>query len=349
MSGRKSISGGGVHGRVLVTGAQGLLGRRVVAALLADGADAVLGVGRSPRRDDVYTHDLAWLGERLPAPVPDGARIDASERRYAYRALDAADATAVAATARDFEPDAVIHTAAALRDSSFAALVQSNVVATAGLIEGLAAAGRPRLVLTSSGSVYGAGGEQVPFREDGPAEPLDLYGASKRASEDIARILAAQHGLRLVQARVFNLVGPGLQDRHLPAVLAARVAAIARGLAEPVLELGPLTSTRDFIDVEDAARALVGLSRDVEVPPVVNVASGCETEVRSVLDLLLRVAGRDDVEVRTGAGRRTDVARAYADVSRLQALGWHRSRELADTLSAMLGYFMTFPPAPPRS
>lgn len=331
-------------GRVAVTGAQGLLGRHVVAALLAEGAEAILGVGRSPQRHDSYTHDLDWLGRRVAAPLPSYLRYVSGDARYSYARLDLRDAEVVAEVAHRFRPDAVIHTAAALRDQAWAELFDSNVAATMGLVTGLAAAGAPRVVLTSSGSVYGAGGGRPPFAEDGPAEPLDLYGASKRAGEDVARILAAQHGVALVRARVFNLVGPGLQDRHLPAVLAARLAAIARGLAHPVLRLGPLTATRDFVDVRDAARALVILARSSSAAPVYNVASGVETPVQAVLDALLRISGQAGrVRVEQAPARATDVSRAWADVSRLRSLGFATQYDLPETLAEMVAYFDDFP------
>lgn len=331
-------------GRVWVTGAQGLLGRQVVAALLAGGVEAVHGVGRTPRRDDAFPHDLEWLGRRVPAPLPGALTGATDDVRYSYTPLDVRDGPAVAELARCRTPDVVIHTAGALRDASWSALYGSNVQATVGLLTGLSKAGRPRLVLTSSGSVYGAGGGAVPFREDGPAEPVELYGASKRAGEDVARVLARDGGLPLVQARVFNLIGPGLQDRHLPAVLAAKLAAIARRLAPPVLSLGPLTATRDFVDVGDAARALVLLAGAPAPAPLYNVASGVETPVQAVLDGLLRAAGLDGVvRVDPRPGRPTDVPRACADLRHLRALGFRPEPDLTRTLGMMLRYFDSFP------
>jgi GDP-4-dehydro-6-deoxy-D-mannose reductase len=333
-----------VGARVAVTGAQGLLGRHATGALLQAGADAVLGLGRSARLDDRYTHDLEWLGSRTAAPLPETLRWAAADPRYDYVALDLRNVDSVADVAQTFRPDIVIHAAAALRDASWDDLLASNIGATLGLVQGLAAAGRPsRLVLVSSGLVYGAGRGRVPFAEDGPTEPLDPYGATKRASEDIGRIASVETGLRAVVARVFNLVGPGLQDRHLPAVLAARINAIARRLAPPELHLGPLQSTRDFIDVRDAAAALLLLAEVPEPPPVVNVASGTETPVRSVLDLLLELAGTPDVRAHFAEGRGDDVPRSFADVRPLTSLGFSLKHELRDTLGEMLTYFDAFP------
>jgi GDP-4-dehydro-6-deoxy-D-mannose reductase len=338
------VEQGVVGARVAVTGAQGLLGRQVTAALLDAGAEAVLGLGRSPRRDDRYTHHLDWLGNRLAAPLPETLQRSAADPRYDYAALDIQDVDAVADVARSFRPDVVIHAAAALRDAPWNELLASNVEAMHGLVHGLAAApGRPRLVLASSVSVYGTARGIVPFAEDGPTEPLDLYGATKRAGEDIARIRAADTRLQLVVARVFNLLGPGLQDQHLPASLAARVSAIARGLAPPELQLGPLRVTRDFVDVRDAAAALLLLAGTPEPPPIVNVASGIETPVRWVLDLLLELAGTPDVRVHWTNGRRADVSRSFADVRRLASLGFSAEHDLRGTLGEMLAYFDAFP------
>jgi NDP-hexose 4-ketoreductase len=338
----RSAIGSAAGARIAVTGAQGLLGRHVTAALLAAGAEAVLGLGRSARTDTHYTHGIEWLGSAVPAPVPDELARALADGRYEYRRVDLADAAAVDAAARAFRPDAVIHTAAALRDAPLDELLRSNVLAAHGVVHGFAATSPARIVFTSSGLVYGAARGVVPFAEDGPVEPIDAYGATKRAGEDVARIAAADRGMSLVVARVFNIVGPGLQDRHLPALLAARISAIRRGLAPPELRLGPTDATRDFVDVRDVADALVRLATVTHAPDLVNVGSGRETPVRSVLEMLLELAGTADVRVHIGQGRRADVPRSVADVRRLAALGPLPGRDLRGTLAEMLAYFDAF-------
>ena len=142
--------------RLAVTGAQGLLGRQLVSTALNGGAEAVLGLGRSPRSDDRFTHDLEWLGRRVPAPLPAALRPAAVDDRYEYARVDLCDVGAVSAVARQFRPDAVIHAAAALRDEGWDRLVASNMNALFGLVRGFASQPPPKLVLTSTGSVYGA-------------------------------------------------------------------------------------------------------------------------------------------------------------------------------------------------
>jgi NDP-hexose 4-ketoreductase len=325
--------------RVVVTGAQGFLGRHVSVAALRSGAAAVLGLGRSRRMRAHFTHSVTWMGEPVAAPLTPELREAEADPRYRYARIDLADADATAACLASFGPDVVIHCAAALRDSSWAALSASNITATVALVEAAALASVPRVVLTSSGSVYGGGHGMLPLREDGPLDPVDLYGISKRCGEDVARVLADRHRMSVVSARVFNLVGPGLQELHLPAVLAGRITEARRTPGRTRLPLGPLHTTRDFVDVRDAAEALALLAGRTDVEAAVNVASGRETPVRRVLELVLALAGHPDVDVTEAAGRPTDIPRAVADIGRLSAHGHKARRSLEDSLGAMVGYY----------
>src|SRR5262245_3963234 len=142
--------------RVLVTGAQGFLGRSLVAAFLSEGYEAVAGVGRSPRNDDVFTHTLEWCGARTSAPVPAALRPPGA--RYDYASVDVRDADAVAQAVATFRPDVVVHAAASLRGEDFESLVDANIRSAYGLLAGFDG----RVVLVSSGSVYGGARGRLP-------------------------------------------------------------------------------------------------------------------------------------------------------------------------------------------
>jgi GDP-4-dehydro-6-deoxy-D-mannose reductase len=326
---------------LVLLGAQGLLGRVLAARWLGQHRGSrVVGVGRGPRSDDGYPFDVGWRGRRVPAPVPPELVETLRSPRYRYVRCDAADREALAALLARARPAVVVHAAAALRDSPWPQLSRSNIDTVAALLA--AAAGQrspPRLILVSSGSVYGPA-DPLPFRETEATTPIELYGVSKRAGEDVGRVLAERHGVALVRARVFNLVGPGLQDRHLPAALAGQLAAVRAGAAEPVLRMGPLTSTRDFLDVRDAADALLVLAARGEPGRAYNVASGVETPARDVLDTLLALSGLEGaVRVAHLAGRPVDLPRAVADVSALRALGVPAARPLSEPLAALLDWY----------
>jgi nucleoside-diphosphate-sugar epimerase len=332
--------------RVLVTGAQGFLGHHLVAHWLGSRPSAeILGVGRSERLDATFTYDLRWGDHRVRAPLPPATADLASDARYAYRSADVGDPEAVAALLRTFRPDVIVHGASALRDDPWHALFRSNVQTVITILEAIAASPwpAPRLVLVSSGSVYGAKeADRLPLDEADACVPLDLYAASKLAGEDVARILTSEHDVPLVRARVFNLLGPGLQDRHLAASLAGKIASLRRGVTQGPIQVGRLDTTRDFIDVRDASRALLVLAERAPAGSgsVYNVASGRETPVKTVVDQLLRLGGlgEDRVE-RDVAPRSVDIPRSYADVRRARALGIEPTIDLVDTLSEMLQYY----------
>ena len=328
--------------KIVITGAQGFLGRYLVADALASETNIqILGLGRSPRSDDHFTFDLAWLGRRETAPLPRPLLATASDTRYAYEAVDLLHLQDVLDALEAFAPELVIHSAGALRDEPWSSLISANIVATGVLMEAISMLShvQPRVVLASSGSIYGElPAAALPIREDGPIAFGNPYGATKLIAEEVAAALATTSGTPLVRARVFNLIGPGLQDRHLAGALAGQMAAIARGLAPPVVRVGPLDPTRDFVDVRDAATAIMTLSRKGASSGVYNVASGVETSMTFVLEGLQESLGIA-VTVDRQPGRHGDISRAVADVTRLQALGWRARINVRQSLGDMARYF----------
>ncbi|MFN7146517.1 MAG: NAD-dependent epimerase/dehydratase family protein, partial [Myxococcota bacterium] len=195
--------------KALVTGAGGYVGRRLVEALAARGAD-VVGAGH-------------------------GADLSVDFRM----------AEDVAALVEETRPAVVHHLAGT---STLAELQRDpqggnqNVVQPAlNVLEAVANAGGGRVVLVSPCEVYGRA-NRLPIDERCPLAPVDLYGAARASVEYMARAYAAR-GVEIVVARAFHFTGPA-QDRRWP--LADAAARAARG--EPV-RLGDAEARRDVSDV----------------------------------------------------------------------------------------------------
>ena len=181
----------------------------------------------------------------------------------------------------------------------------------------------------------------MPIQESSSCIPADLYSASKLASEHASRILTTQYQIPTIWARLFNLVGAGLDERHACARFASTVAAIFKKELPPVIKVRRLDTTRDFVNVLDVAYALELLSEKGTPGEIYNVGSGTESSIGSVLNTLLSLASLEElVKVEHTESRFNDVARHFADIGRLNSLGFRPQYDLTQSLEQLLLYYV---------
>jgi GDP-4-dehydro-6-deoxy-D-mannose reductase len=332
-----------VSARVLITGAQGFVGRYAAAHWLeSDSSALVVGIGRSGQLFRSFTHRIEWNGARLRAPLPEELRHALATERYRYARVDLRDRPSLVDLLKEVRPSVILHLAGALRDEPTKRLFALNVLATESLFEAIAEAAiaSPTVVFGSSGSLYGkVPPGRIPIREEEPPAPFDPYSVSKEAGERMARILAARHSIPTMYARIFNVVGPGQDERHLCGWLARQMVAVRWGLQSDLV-VGPLDTTRDFIDVRDVALALRALAVAGSPGTIYNVGSGVESPTRAVFDALRELAGLDGhVPVTVGPARPADCQRLVADVGRLHGVGYVPAFHLRKSLADVLQYY----------
>ena len=285
----------------LVTGGSGFLGRHVLAAF----------AGREDR--------IVSMGRRLPNgwPVGDFVRAD----------LDDSEATtrAVAAIA----PDCVIHAAGKTPPASSSALYLANVRGTMHLLESLREAGRPcRVVLAGSAAELGPiPFDRLPANEELPCRPTDAYGMSKWASTRLG--LMAGSPLSVMVGRIFNMIGPGLP----PSQAFGRFASLLADPDRDTIVAGDLDARRDFVDVRDAANALVALADRGVAGTIYHIGTGNSRSVGEGLRELVRLSGRsvrieDAPGYRGPSDSRADSSRIGREVGWTPQIAWERS--LAD-------------------
>ena len=289
--------------RVLVTGAGGFVGRHVAHLLVAEG--------------DTVTATV-WDGEA--GPVPEGEVPGA-----VVRELDVRDREAVERVVEEARPEVVIHLAALSHVGASwsrpAEYFRVNVLGTEHVVRAAARSGGARVLLASSGEVYGrVRREDQPIAEDHPVAPGSPYALSKAAAE---RIALALPGARVVLVRSFNLVGPGQAPTFALPSFARQLAEIHRGRQEPVLRVGNLAARRDFVHVEAAARGYLLLARSGEAGTAYHVASGHPRSIAEALDALVRISGVDaEIEPDPERMRPVDQPLLCGAPDRLRALGW---------------------------
>lgn len=188
-----------------------------------------------------------------------------------------------------------------------------NVGGTVSLMEAMRDVGVGRVVLISSGAVYGDQQEQ-PLREDAPPSPRSPYAVSKLAAEYYVRTIGALWGIETVSLRVFNAYGPGqhLPPSHPPVI----PNFIRQGLRGGSLVVhGDGNQTRDFIFVNDVVRAMISAATATTINQlVINVGSGLETSVRTVAQKVLELTG-NKAELLFTPRNDPGVSRMCADIS----------------------------------
>lgn len=242
--------------RVLILGVAGFIGSAVERAALAAGASC-MGAGRAAReRRDYRRMDLAAGPEDLVHLL------------------------------REWRPDRVYHLAGGPGADPF----QANVAPTRCLLEALRRVPDlcPRVLVVGSAAEYGDLGPH-PIAEDARERPVNAYGVAKLAQTRLA-LTARRAGVRVTVVRPFNIMGPGMSAGLAPCRFAREVlAAKAEGRAE--ITVGDLSTLRDYLEIEDVARALWLLgARDVD-DEIVNVCSGAAVSTRDILHEIVRQAG----------------------------------------------------------
>jgi GDP-4-dehydro-6-deoxy-D-mannose reductase len=256
--------------KVLVTGADGFVGRWVVRRLLDDGREVFAGVRPA----------VGGVDDGLTPPERSAVR---------WLPLELTDTESVRKCA-GLPYDAVIHLAAvasgaeAQRDPGYAWTV--NAAGTARLVQVLADArregrGDPLVLLISTGEVYGRG-DGTPRKETDAVAPCSPYAASKLGAEFAALEAWRRTGLRVVIARTFAHTGPGQDARFVVPAFAQRLK-FARKVGAPVVKVGNLEPVREFLHVQDAVDAYARLLAKGEAGTIYNVASGRGIKLEDLL------------------------------------------------------------------
>ncbi len=241
-------------------------------------------------------------------------------------------------------PDVIYHLAglAAVGDAwkQRRQVFEVNTLGTGACLEAaVAAAPKARVILVSSGLVYGhVAAADLPVTEDHPRRPRNPYAVSKACAEILASEFCASHDIELVIARPFNFAGPGQGLGFVSADFACQIARIEAGLATPRIRVGNLVAERDFTDVRDFVDGLVAAAERGVNGITYNLCTGRAVAIETVLTKLLAAATvAIEIEPDPQRLRPSETARFVgSNVLARRELGWQPripfEQTLADTL-----------------
>lgn len=305
----------------LVLGSSGFLGQHVTAALLRDGWK-VRGFDRRP----------------AAVRVPDSSAFEVLQGEF--------DDLAAVAAALD-GCDTVFHLiSTTLPESSnrnVAYDLESNVAPMLRFLDLAVDKRVGRVVFASSGgTVYGPA-QVTPVPETHATDPRCAYGIHKLMIEKYLALYRASSGLDYRVLRIANAFGEG-QPQHTNQ--GAVVTFLNRAIRnEPIVIWGDGTVVRDYIHVEDVARAFIRVARHDGPHTIFNIGTGSGTSLLSLLEVIETLLGRPLVRQHL-AGRTFDVPMNVLDIGRAREwLNWQPEISFVDGVRRTLVWLMTQPVA----
>ncbi|MBN1612942.1 MAG: NAD-dependent epimerase/dehydratase family protein [Deltaproteobacteria bacterium] len=311
----------------LVTGALGFCARHLTSKLRLDGEIRICGI------------DLA-------GQAPSDHRLDE------YITLDMCDRNGLERIIGSLRPDWIYHLAGVTGEDLFK-IYNVNFVGSLNLLECVRKyIPASSLVIIGSSAEYGfASSRDLPLTEDHPCRPAGAYGISKHAMVSAGLNYAARYGLKIVAARPFNIVGPGIPQTLVVGAILKRIKESMHRKDKLILKMGNLDTQRDFVAVDDAVDAYVKMAHGNYWGEAFNICSGRPYPIRKIVEIIASfsplpveieqdpaLVRSDDIEVSFGSFAKAHETFGFTpskDIEKILLQTWqHHSRgEVSNSLS----------------
>ncbi len=328
--------------KILVTGGAGFIGSAVIRHLISETQHSVVNVDCLTYAGNLSTLDCV-----------------SSNARYSFEKVNICDSVSVQNVFERHRPDAVMHLAAESHvDRSIdgpSAFIQTNVVGTYVMLEAsrrhwqsLALEQKEsfRFHHISTDEVYGSLGDEGLFTEQTPYDPSSPYSATKAASDHLVRAWNRTYGLPIVLTNCSNNYGPfQYPEKLIPLTITSALAG------KPLPVYGKGENVRDWLYVDDHARALVAVLERGHVGETYNIGGNSERKnidvVRAICGLMDELSpnstNRPHEKLITFVTDRPGHDHRYAiDASRIQRdLGWMPEESFASGLKKTVQWYLS--------
>lgn len=261
--------------------------------------------------------------------------------------LDIQDRRAVSEYMTVHRPDHVIHLAAqsnvGLSWQQPIETAATNILGTLNLYEAFAVQHTDgKFLYVGSSDAYGRAARQnKPLTEDMLCDPQNPYATSKWAAERILLQLARRDKSKVICTRSFNQYGPGQNRGFVVSDFASQLAAIKLRYAEPVVKVGNLSASREFIYVDDVARIYRQMIIGDIKPGVYNVCTGRTIKIEDILDKLIKLTGMYvEVQKDPSRYRPIDIPAIQGNSERIKQISQMKGIDIAAGLKKTYEYWL---------
>ena len=320
--------------KIMVTGAGGFIGSHLVDFCLSKGHDVLATVEPGKQLNNLqHLIDITSKKSKFP--------------KLEWTYADIRDAKKIDDLITGFTPDGIFHMAAQsyVKPSwaDPAHTFDTNINGTVNVFEPIKRLELDtRIIVACSSAEYGTiTKDDVPIKESLPTQPLHPYGISKVGQDLLARQYYLNFEIDAVRLRYFNQTGIR-KTGDACADFSMKIAEIASGICEPVINVGNLETFRDIQDIRDCVKANWLAFEKGKTGDVYNVCTGVATKIRDVLDTLVEMSGKNIKvnEKSPGKMRYQDELIILGDNAKLHGeTGYEPDHEIKDTLKDMFEYW----------
>ncbi|RZK40530.1 MAG: NAD(P)-dependent oxidoreductase [Pedobacter sp.] len=212
---------------------------------------------------------------------------------------------------------------------------QKSVQSTLSLLEFIRLQNpKCKFIYPSSPAVQG-NMEDFEIKEDSSSTPISPYGYHKRTAEELCLSYHKNFGLKVGILRFFSIYGEGLEKQ----LLYDACKKIYSAKEDSIMFFGTGKETRDWINVDDASALIYTFSEKLQRFDIINGATGNRTEIKDILELLVKYMGKPVSLKFNGKNREGDPLYFWANMDRTLSYGWKPKVSLEEGIKRYVAYF----------
>lgn len=306
--------------KILVTGGAGFIGSHIVDRLLNEGVHVRV-------FDNLFSGDKNNIIHHMKNEKFQFIKGDIRNREQLKKAIQDIDAV--------FHQAALVSVTKSVENPELSNDI--NVRGTLNLLDLCKRVNVKKVILASSCAVYGES-TILPNKENHVLNPISPYSIDKISMENYAKYYHKTYGLETVSLRYFNVYGPRQKIGYYSGVISIFINNLLNNKQPKIYGNGG--QLRDFVNVKDIVEAnLLALTIENIGGEVFNVSNASPISINDLFNKIKKFMGKDSIKPIYSEPRKGDIVNSYADITKIQGIGYRASVELNDGLRELVNQY----------